>query len=242
MKWEAAKERSRIVSGPHFRYYIITLDLLHVDTTSQQIGGDQHTRRTGTELLHDNVAISLLHITVHGRDGERFLRHLLGQLVDLATGVAEYDGLRDRQRVVQIAQRADLPLLVLDVHVELPDTFQRQLLLLHQNLHRLPHEVLRNLQHVGRHRGGEQDDLHVGFQLLEHVLNLVLKTTRQHLVRLVKHEQLDVFRAKHVTRDHVMDTTRGSDHDMAALVQAAHIVAYVRAADAGVALGLQEVT
>ena len=37
--------------------------------------------------------------------------HLLRQPVDLPARVAEDDGLRDRQRLVQVAQRVQLPLL-----------------------------------------------------------------------------------------------------------------------------------
>ena len=39
-------------------------NLLDIDTTSQQIGRDQNARGTGAELLHDIVAMGLLHVSV----------------------------------------------------------------------------------------------------------------------------------------------------------------------------------
>ena len=47
----------------------------------------------------------------HGRHGEVPGVHLLGQPVDLAARVDEDDGLRDGQRLVEVAQRVQLPLL-----------------------------------------------------------------------------------------------------------------------------------
>lgn len=45
---------------------------------------------------------------------------------DLAFGVAEDDGLRDGQRVVQVTQCVKLPLLSLDGHEKLLDPLQCQ--------------------------------------------------------------------------------------------------------------------
>ena len=39
-------------------------DLLHVDTTGEKIRGDEDTRRTRAELLHEDLTLLLLHVTV----------------------------------------------------------------------------------------------------------------------------------------------------------------------------------
>ena len=57
--------------------------LLHIDTTSQQIRGNQYTRRTGTELTHDAVSILLVQFGVHDGDGEVASLHLLREPIDL---------------------------------------------------------------------------------------------------------------------------------------------------------------
>lgn len=38
--------------------------LLYVNTTSEQVGGDQNTRRTRAEFLHQNFPLLLIHISV----------------------------------------------------------------------------------------------------------------------------------------------------------------------------------
>lgn len=40
--------------------------LLDIDTPSEQIGGNENTRRARTELLHQDLALLLLHVTVLG--------------------------------------------------------------------------------------------------------------------------------------------------------------------------------
>ena len=47
---------------------------------------------------------------------------LLGEVLDFTTRVAEDERLRDSQRLVQVAQGVQLPLLTLHLNVELADT------------------------------------------------------------------------------------------------------------------------
>jgi hypothetical protein len=75
--------------------YIHTLPR-HTDrATETHAKRAKHTQTpTLTELAHDEVALALVHLAVHGRDGELLLGQRLRQLVDLLAGVAEDDGLR----------------------------------------------------------------------------------------------------------------------------------------------------
>jgi len=168
--------------------------LLHVNAAGQQIGGDENTRGAGAELAHDHFALALVHVAVHGRDGEVLGVHLLRQPVDLSSRVAEDDGLRDGERLVDIAQSLQLPVFTPDHDVELLDTLEGELFLLDENANGVAHELLRHLKHVGGHGGREQDDLDVVGHLGEDIMDLLLETTRQHLVGLVQNEELDVFR------------------------------------------------
>ena len=61
--------------------------------------------------------------THHCRDGKVAAVKLLGEVLHLTTRVAEDDRLRDRQRLVQVAQGVQLPLLALHLNVELADTY-----------------------------------------------------------------------------------------------------------------------
>lgn len=102
-------------------------NLLDVDATRPHVRRDQHPALAGTELLHNFVTLLLRHVAVHRANGKVCLAHLLRQPVDLALRVAKDNGLRDGQRVVQVAQRVKLPLLALDRHEELLDALERQL-------------------------------------------------------------------------------------------------------------------
>lgn len=168
-------------------------DLLDVDTTSQKIGGDEDTRGAGTELTHDHVTVGLFHVTVHAGDGELLLLHQVGQLFDLAAGVAEDDGLSNVDGVVQIAQGVKLPLLVLNLNVELADTFKGQLFLLDKNTDGVLHEALGHIQHFSGHGSGKKDDLDAGWHGTENVVDLVLESTGQHFIGLVQNEHGNVF-------------------------------------------------
>ncbi len=85
------------------------------------------------ELLHDSVALLLRHVAVHAGHGEVGLPHLLREPVHLPLRIAEDDCLGDGERVVQVAQRVELPLLPLHRHEELFDALQRQFVTLHQD-------------------------------------------------------------------------------------------------------------
>lgn len=151
-------------------------NLLDVDATGQKVGGDQNTRGAGTELLHNQVTLSLIHVTVHGRDGEVAGGELVGEPVDLAAGVAEDDSLGDGDGLVEIRQGVELPVLLLDGDVELLNTLKGKLVLLDQDADGVAHELGGDLQHVLGHGGGEENDLGGLRQKLEDVVDLLGET------------------------------------------------------------------
>jgi hypothetical protein len=119
-------------------------NLLNVDTAREQVGGDEHATRAGTELGQNDVALLLANVAVRGRDSELALAHLLSEELDLAARVAatesayvrnerataagtrwkhapKNDRLGDVECVVEVAQRRKLPVLALDENVKLLD-------------------------------------------------------------------------------------------------------------------------
>ena len=146
----------------------------------------------------------------HSRDGEIPLVHFLCEPVDLPAGVAEDDGLRDGERLVQIAQGVQLPLLALHGHVELTDTLEGKFLLLDEDANGVTHEVGGDLEHFSGHGSREEDDLDVRVEISEDIVDLILETTRQHLVGLVEDEHLDVGGPQDSAGNHVKDTAGGS--------------------------------
>ena len=152
-------------------------NLLDIDTTGQKVSGDQDTRRAGSELLHNQVTLSLVHVTVHGGDGEVTGSELVGEPVNLSAGVAEDDGLGDGDGLVQVGKSVELPLLLLNSNVELLNTLKGKLVLLDQNADRVTHELGGDLKNVLGHGGGEEDDLGGLRKELEDVVDLLGETT-----------------------------------------------------------------
>ena len=63
-------------------------DLLDIDTSGEEVSGDQDTDGALTELLHDDVSLELVHLTVHHRHREVLLGHDLLKLLNSLLGVA----------------------------------------------------------------------------------------------------------------------------------------------------------
>lgn len=72
-------------------------------------------------------------------------------------------------------------------------------------------------------------------------MNLILESSRQHLIGFVQYELLDVLSAQRPPADHVEDSTWRSDHNVHARLEFTHVFAHVRAADASMALGAHEI-
>jgi len=217
-------------------------NLLDIDTTGQKVSGDQNTGGAGAELLHDNITLALLHVTVHSGDSEVTGSELVGEPVDLSAGVAEDDGLGDGNGLVEIGKGVELPLLLLNGNVELLDTLKGKLLLLDQDTDGVTHELGGDLEDILGHGGGQKGDLGGLGKELEDVVDLLGETTGQHLISLVEDEQLHVVGAENATLDHVVDTAGGTDNDLGAVTEGVHVITDVGTTDTGVALEGHEVT
>lgn len=201
-------------------------DLLDIDTTGKQVGGDEDTRRTRAELLHDDVSLTLVHVAVHGGDGEVTSSELVGEPVDLSTGVAEDDGLGDGDGLVQVGQSVELPVFLLNGNVELLDTLKGKLVLLDQDTDWVAHELGGDLKHVLWHGSREKDDLGALWEELEDVVDLLSETARQHLVGLVEHEHLHAVGLEDAALDHVVDTAWSTDNDLWTVLEGLHVISY----------------
>ena len=218
-------------------------DLLDIDTSGKQVSGDEDTDGTGSELLHDDVSLELVHLTVHDGDGEVLLGHALLKLLDSSLGVTVDEGLVDVQVGVQVEEDFHLPFLLLDGNVVLVDTFEGELLVLHEDLGGVTHEVLGELQDLRGQSGREESDLDVAGQVLENVLDLGLETTGEHLISLIEDEQLQVVGLHEATLHHVVNTARGSDDDVdATLLEDADVVTDNGTTDASVNLDAHVLT
>lgn len=202
--------------------------VVHVNTTSHEVRRDEHAGAAAAEGVHDTLAVALRHLGVHAADGVVALVQLIGDPVHLATGVGEDDGLGDGDRLVEVHEGVEL-VLFLDGDEELLNALQRQALALHENADGVTHELLRQLQHLLRHRGGEEGDLDILRQEAEDLVNLVGKALRQHLISLVQHQYTQHLRPQRTTLDHIGHTARCADGDDHAILQLAQVILHTGA-------------
>lgn len=72
-------------------------NLLNVNTSGQQVSGNENSGGASSEFLHDHVSLHLVHLAVHSRDCEVLLLHGFSQLCHSLFGVAIDQSLVDVQ-------------------------------------------------------------------------------------------------------------------------------------------------
>jgi hypothetical protein len=235
--------------------------LLNIDTSSPDIGGDEDSRGSRSELGHDSVSLFLNHFSVHTADREICLTQLFGKPVDLATGVAENDSLGDGQCVVQITpnmsnenahgegeslQGVVFPVLLLDGDKELLDTLQSQLVTLDKDSDGVSHELCGHLQDIGRERGRNDNHLSRGREVSVDVVDLVFETLVEQLIGFIKDKNLrismwvsakthlDVLGTKISTTDHIENTTGCSTDNLLTRFELSNILSDTGTTDTSV--------
>jgi len=160
----------------------------------------------------------------------------------LSSGVAENDGLSDGDGLVQVGESVELPFLLLNGDVELLDTFKSQLVTLDENTDGVAHEFGGDLEDIGRHGGGEEDNLGRRGEELEDVVDLILESTREHLIGFIETEDLDVVGLEGTTLDHVENTSRSTDNNVYTFLELSHGLTNRGSTDSGETLDVHVVS
>jgi len=124
----------------------------------------------------------------------------------------------------------------------LPNTLKGKLVSLDENPDGVTHELLGDVEDIGGHGGGKEDDLGLGREKLEDVVDGVLESGGEHLIGLVETEHLDVVGLEGTTVDHVKDTTWGTNNDVGAVVELGHVLSDGGTTNTGVAVDVQVVS
>jgi len=216
-------------------------DLLYIDSSSQEIGGDQNSGSSGSELLHDQLSL-VESLRVNVRDGESLLVHSGGQLLDLLSGVAEDHRLVDADLVVQIAKGVQLPLLSFDVDVELSNSLKGELLVLDKDLNGVLEDLVGDLHDLRGHGGREDSDLAVAGQNGEDISDDIDESSGEHLIGLIEDDVLDSLSVKDLSSHHIKDTAGGSNNDVDSRSQGTHVLADTGTSDTSMGHHSQIVT
>ena len=94
-------------------------DLLHINATSHNVGGDKHAAAAHEKVLHGLVTVGLHLLAVNDRDGKVRAGHGLTQADCGGARVDKDDALRDAQRFVQVLDHVQLLRVALQHHIEL---------------------------------------------------------------------------------------------------------------------------
>lgn len=100
--------------------------------------------------------------------------------------------------------------------------------------------MLGQLQDVLGEGRREKRNLDVPGEVLEDVLDLVLEASGEHLVSLVKHEQLEVVGLHETTFHHVHNSSGSSDNNMDSTLEDSDVFAHNSSSNAGVNLNFRE--
>jgi len=100
--------------------------------------------------------------------------------------------------------------------------------------------VLGKLQDVDGHSGGEKRNLDLTGEVLEDVLDLLLEATGEHLISLIEYEDLQVVRLEEAFLHHVVNTPRGTNNNMDALLKDLDFIADYGSTNASVDLDSYE--
>jgi len=217
-------------------------NLLDINTSSEQVGGDKNTDGSLSELLHDDVSLNLVHLSVHDGDSKFFFSHSLLEFLDSLFGVTVNESLVDIQVSVKVEEHIHLPLFLLDSDVVLSDTFKSKVFRLNENLCGVSHEMLGKLEDVLGKGSREKGDLDISGKVLENVLNLLLETSREHLIGFIEDEKLEVVSLHETSLHHVHNSSRGSNNDVDSSLENSNVFADNGSSNTGVDLDVGEFT
>jgi len=193
------------------------VDLLNVDTTSEEIGGHKNTVLEFLEPVVNLDALLLGEVTVHSLGRQGLLVKDLSQLDGVRYGLNENDDLVKVEGVDEVGQLGVL-LVLFELHVVLLETVESEFaLVLNEDFRRVAHELLAGVLDVSGEGGGEHHDLLVVGSLLENVLDVsshVHLFSAEQSVTLIKNKHLEVAQVEVLLADELKDTARGSHDDV----------------------------
>jgi len=191
------------------------VDLLDVDTATEDFSGNQNSVLQVLESIVDLDALLLSQITVHGLGRKGLLVEDLSQFYGVGHSLNKDDDLVKIECVDEIRQLGVL-FVLLELHVVLLETMEGQLaLVLDKNFSSITHELPAGELNVTGEGGGEHHDLLGVRGIFEDLLDV---GPHAHLVEesvtLVEHEHLQVVEIEVLGLDEGEDAAGGADDDV----------------------------
>jgi hypothetical protein len=198
-------------------------DLLDVNSSGEEVSGDENSSSTSSELSNDHFSVDLFHLFVNGGHSEFLLFEYFGEVIDFLGCVAIDDGLINFEVDVEVHEDFNLPFLLLKGHVVLLDTVKGELFLFDQNSDWISHEILRDLEDFLRHGCREESNLDVSGKEHQDLLDLDIKILDE-VICLVEDKDSQVVSLEEALLHHVLDSSWSSHHNMHSAIELEDVV------------------
>mmetsp|Transcript_23195 Transcript_23195/g.59615 ORF Transcript_23195/g.59615 Transcript_23195/m.59615 type:complete len:401 (+) Transcript_23195:292-1494(+) len=190
------------------------VDALDVDTAPPDVRRDEDAVLEVLESLVLLNSLLLRHRAVDGDRGEVALGEELVELDGALDRLDEDHHLVELERIKQVVELAVL-LLLAQLDVVLLKPVQRQLAVVHVDLHRILHELLAHGAHLSRERSREHHHLLLVRRELEDVLHVLAHVELlEHLVALIEDEVLDLAEVEVLVARKRQHAPRRADEDV----------------------------
>lgn len=198
--------------------------LLDIQSSSPNISRNENTTVSSPELTHDLISFFLGHISAHAGNSKVILSHLICEPLNFVSLITEYHSLGDCQSVIEVTKSIKFPLFLIYLDEKLFNSFQCQLITLHQNLNWVFHELLSHIQNFLRHGSWNNHVLRVVGQVSVNVVNLIFKSFYEHLISLIDDKHFQRSSSQLFPLDHVVYSPRCSWYHMNSMLQFANVI------------------
>lgn len=102
------------------------MNLLDIDSSGEQVGGDQNSSSTSSEFFHDQISLFLIHGSVHWGNYELLFLQFFSNFFNSLFGVTIDDTLLNFKVFIEFDEGIEFPFIFFDGNVILFDTIKGQ--------------------------------------------------------------------------------------------------------------------
>ncbi len=190
-----------------------SLNAGYIDTSSRYIGSHENLRDTVAEFIHDAFSFILLHISVKRISRVAAILKARRNLIDALFRVAEDETQRDGIDIDEPAEELRLRLFS-DFDIILVRQIGSQFFAGDLDVNRIFLVRFRQLHDLRRHRRRKQQHLLLLRNFLKNRIDILSKTHIQHLIRLIEHQHLQLFKSQRSSAHMIHHSARRSDDDL----------------------------
>lgn len=188
-------------------------ELIDIDTTSRDIGRNEHPSRLRLEVGECFLSRGLCLVAVDRLRGDAVLGEELHDFIGSVLGACEDESRLDRLFLEEMEEEVGFIFLVYFVDA-LVDDINRRGDGRDRHFRRIMQDCARELHDLRRHRRGEKERLLLLGKYSQYLLHIVDKSHIEHPIRLIEDEYLDIAEVDELLIDEVKESPRSRDQDV----------------------------